>query len=1015
MAKRHRPNCSDFSQSRREFLVTSCGAALSTVVDQLPLLGSSSSQHGVRFTLFRSRDLLKFELFSEGLRLNRKTLSNKLTLRPVVPGSAPNVQLNFGPQHLLEEAIPEDTSGSVLRRRGELSARPAAPTVLTFRWPSGLRELLVDEKELLKIFEFESVFQGNGSNIEPVTGLSLSPASPKETRWIANGSESRDGVNPLWTVELAPSSKPLRMWVTGWKPTGDEFISPETDLDRKDIFETFSGSVPKCVKHAADAVIPAPQVNQLVLSSQGAWFDVRAAWDPIADCSFAEWSETVTQRRTHFAEQVFKAWLYPDGIPVLLVLQSTRELEAYDGEDFGDGVGAYLKKRLIIRAREDSKLTSAADLFESPFTEVVVPSEGIPMLDIDKKLGNLPALPSGTDHFIIGGVPRKGLRLGDIAFWPLVGGKPLKFKLSVKDNSGISREVVRSFIVVGNGLLDPDSPGNQLKKTAGLDYEKILDDEWESHPERHVDMGAIPWAIAKERLPGDTSLTVREIDVVRAASRGPNRPFFSRTHSVGSILDVSRALTGSPTVSRFTYRKKYLPVPSDARADTAGLLDPEVAPGGAFVRVFDDQSAKLEVARGSQRSLGGITSPNSNVGGVGRDHGLVLGHPDLPATPSLDQIFPQTAQLVGGFLIKDLLSDVGEIPGWNFEIGIPPIAPTSGPSSSSDEEPAVDGWIASFTWSTDKVKSSGFFGSDGAELTVLADVGSRFSDGKAFWHSKGLLTNFFIAFPSYDKPMFQIDVDELRFEAGTGESPQITCRVKGVKFQGLLALLEKLRELLKIPAGLHVDVSANAIGVSYEIKKEEPSEIFGILTISDLKLRTGLSLPLTGDPLEVTLAVSGRDQPFTISSTNGYAGAGYLEVRAHSDGIFFFAFSIELGASWKKDFGIAKGGVTLMAGFYFEKNGKGVGFRAYVRLQGFLNVAGIGGVDITAHIALSWADQCPNTFQGECEVKVTVHIGPLEVSQSFKASHSIGADCHAPLSASVLQSLSLEEFCEVCP
>ena len=119
MTKRHRPNWSDFSQSRREFLVTSCGAALSTVADQLPQLGSFSSQHGVRFTLFRSRDLLKFELFSEGLRLNRKAFSNNLTLRPIVPGSTPNVQLNFGAQHLLEEAIPEDATGSVLRRRGE--------------------------------------------------------------------------------------------------------------------------------------------------------------------------------------------------------------------------------------------------------------------------------------------------------------------------------------------------------------------------------------------------------------------------------------------------------------------------------------------------------------------------------------------------------------------------------------------------------------------------------------------------------------------------------------------------------------------------------------------------------------------------------------------------------------------------------------------------------------------------------------------------------------------------------
>src|SRR5439155_14095106 len=290
---------------------------------------------------------------------------------------------------------------------------------------------------------------------------------------------------------------------------------------------------------------------------------------------------------------------------------------------------------------------SAEDVFESPFTEVVVPAEGIPMLDVDKNFGNLPALPLDAKEFVIGGPPKKGLELGDIAFWPLVGGKPLKLRLLVRDHSGGEpREMVRSFIVVGNGLMEPDGTGGtRLKSGAG--YEKKLDNEWESHPERHVDMGAVPWAVAKERVQADTSLTLRQVDMVRGARRGVERPFYSRTHSLGAILDVSRALTGSPTESDFTYRKKYLPLPADGRADTNGLLDPDTAPGGAFVRVFANQSTTLEIAKGAQRNLGAVSSPSGNIAGVGRDHGLVLGHPDLPPAPSLDEIFPHTAQLLG--------------------------------------------------------------------------------------------------------------------------------------------------------------------------------------------------------------------------------------------------------------------------------------------------------------------------------------------------------------------------------
>jgi hypothetical protein len=212
-----------------------------------------------------------------------------------------------------------------------------------------------------------------------------------------------------------------------------------------------------------------------------------------------------------------------------------------------------------------------------------------------------------------------------------------------------------------------------------------------------------------------------------------------------------------------------------------------------------------------------------------------------------------------------------------------------------------------------------------------------------------------------------------------------------------------------MPPGLHVDSSAEKIDVAYEISKDN-LDVIG-LTLSNLTIRTGLSLSLKGEPLQLNLSVSRRDRPFMISSASGYGGAGYLELSANSAGVGTFAFCMEMGAIVKKDFGVAKGQASLMAGFYFRSAANSFQMDGYVRLNGCLAVVGIGGVDIMAYLGLRWS--CGDKFEGSCEVRITLHVGPFEVSVGFTASHAFGGDC-GPSGSSVAR-LTLEEFCGACP
>lgn len=991
--------------SRRHFLEM-LGGIVAIAETHLGAHGAmaTTSNTGLRFDLFRDEDLLSVRISSDGLEFVKGGLWRCDRIKPLRKASETLVTISFPPQHLLEQSVPEDSSGSDLPRRGTLRALRSNATDLVFRWPHALESLDFSTEELLRIFGFECVFAS--SHIEPVSGIALTPANPSSCRWAISSRKLGGPSNPLFSARLQTQVPPLQMWAPRWHTMPATFPTPLTDTDRNNIVDTFSGQTPSC---SVNAVVLAPEVGLLALSSQGAWLDLKAGWDPVPGCGLAEWVENVSHGRDHYVEAVYKFWAYPDGLPFLVAKQTTREFDRCD-DDRAGGVGAYLKTRLLQRATKQSQLVSPEDLFEQPFTEFILPTDDSPVLDIDTIRGDRPA---ASGNYVIGDINEAQLDLGAIAFWPLHSGSTVLNRTLVRDYNGEPKEIQRSFLLVGNALMHETSSGEVRLRNP--QHEKLLDDAWEASPSRNVSMGGRKWAVAKTASPGDTSVTLESMDIVRAAPRGSSRPFYARAHRLNAVLDVSRHLAGETLSIPLTFRPRYLSSPTAARSEPDLLLDPDSADGGAFVRVHAADSASLEIGKGAEQQLGALSTPGVMIAGVGRDRGLLLGSPDLPPTPGIQSIFPAASKLLGAFSFADILDANTTLPEWQFASDDETQQALL--SSSGDEEPRLDGWMASLAWKCDSLQSNGFFGAGSSTaLGLLARVGCARSTGISYWQSEGKLVNFTIGFPSAQAPWLNVVFDELTFAASNTNEPTFSCRVARVEFDGLLKLLEALRDALHLPPGLNVTVSKDAIGVSYELRKDDPIDVIG-LTIGKIAITTSLLLPLDGRPLEIGFDLNTKDKPFSITSASGYAGGGYVGIRANSSGIGSFAIAFEIGAMASKSFGgIAQGEVSLMAGLYFRSASSDFMFEGYVRLHGCLSVARIGGVNIMAYLGLTWRSSAPKEFAGRCEVRVTVWVGPIEVSQGFEATHTFSAGGSQSLLEEPVGTLAgLVAFCEGCP
>lgn len=211
-----------------------------------------------------------------------------------------------------------------------------------------------------------------------------------------------------------------------------------------------------------------------------------------------------------------------------------------------------------------------------------------------------------------------------------------------------------------------------------------------------------------------------------------------------------------------------------------------------------------------------------------------------------------------------------------------------------------------------------------------------------------------------------------------------------IRFQDSLAFLQdivtKFSSFLqgKLPFNLSID--SEAVRASMRIGL--PNIGFGAVSIENLSLGMGIGLPLSsGRPLLFGFNLAERVNTFKVSVC-GFAGGGFFAMQIASDPAYgSIEAAVEFGGNLSINLGVAKGSLTVMAGFYYRKQGRAeVTFEAYLRACGVVVVLGFIDISIVFFLALHYHrnDDC-SYLEGEASITVRVKIGFF--SKSFRLSY----------------------------
>jgi hypothetical protein len=200
-----------------------------------------------------------------------------------------------------------------------------------------------------------------------------------------------------------------------------------------------------------------------------------------------------------------------------------------------------------------------------------------------------------------------------------------------------------------------------------------------------------------------------------------------------------------------------------------------------------------------------------------------------------------------------------------------------------------------------------------------------------------------------------------------------------IKFVGPLSFVETLRDLIPLDGFSDppsFDISPQGIDASFSVAL--PSISIGVLSLSNLSLGAGFTVPFIGQPLSVRFNFCSREQPFTLT-VYMFGGGGFFGITIDPHGVQILEAAFEFGASLSIDFGVASGGVHVMAGIYFRMEQDAASLTGYFRLGGRVDVLGIITASIELYLELRYEFQT-----GKCigKAKLTIEISVLIFSGS---------------------------------
>jgi len=242
--------------------------------------------------------------------------------------------------------------------------------------------------------------------------------------------------------------------------------------------------------------------------------------------------------------------------------------------------------------------------------------------------------------------------------------------------------------------------------------------------------------------------------------------------------------------------------------------------------------------------------------------------------------------------------------------------------------------------------------------------------------------------------------NKLEFTAKSGNKPDVNVEFDDIEFTGVLSFVEALRTLIPLdgfsdPPAL--DVSEKGIRASYSMAL--PDVAIGVFSLQNLSLGAGFNVPFLLDPLTVRFNFCERESPFLLT-VSMFGGGGFFALTLDPDGVEMLEAAFEFGASLSVNFGVASGGITVMAGIYYKMEVDEATLIGYFRMAGEVDVLGLISACIELYLGLSYefaSGKCAGTATITVEVSIAFFSTSVSITCQRKFAGSNGDPTFAEL------------------
>ena len=239
----------------------------------------------------------------------------------------------------------------------------------------------------------------------------------------------------------------------------------------------------------------------------------------------------------------------------------------------------------------------------------------------------------------------------------------------------------------------------------------------------------------------------------------------------------------------------------------------------------------------------------------------------------------------------------------------------------------------------------------------------------------------------------ELNFDKIEFRIDSGAKMDVDVLLSDIKFVGPLSFVETLRDLIPLD-GLSdppfLDITPQGIDAGFSLAL--PNIAVGMFSLTNLSLGAGFTVPFIGQPLSVRFNFCTREQPFNLTVTL-FGGGGFFGITLDPHGIQILEAAFEFGASISIDFGVASGGVYVMAGLYFRMEQDACSLTGYFRLGGHVDVLGLITASLELYLELRYefeTGKCVGTAKLTIEIEVFIFSGSVTITCQKKFSGSNG-------------------------